>query len=80
MQNSVNVDKIYLGANDPSVSFDTNHARFVISQLHTARQQINTTQAGQDAGAKKQQFPLNPDQGKAIYDGVPVLLAGQQCN
>jgi hypothetical protein len=55
-----------MGANNPSVSFDNNHARFVFSQLHTAREQINTVEAGKDAG-EKQTFPLNPDHGKAIW-------------
>ena len=40
---SGSLDEVYLGANNPSVSFDNSHARFTVSQLHTAREQINTT-------------------------------------
>ena len=38
---SGSLDEVYLGANNPSVSFDNSHAHFTVSQLHTAREQIN---------------------------------------
>eukprot|EP01046_Picozoa_sp_COSAG06_P029477 COSAG06_NODE_2734_length_6368_cov_44.250439_9_plen_133_part_00 len=50
---SGSLDEVYLGANNPSVSFDNSHARFTVSQLHTAREQINTASAGTDAGEKQ---------------------------
>ena len=64
------LDRVYLGAKDPDISFDTAQSRFVISQLHTARQQINTVEAGKPANLQDT-FPLNPDQGKAIYQINP---------
>lgn len=64
------LDRVYLGANDPDISFDTAQSRFVISQLHTARQQINTVDAGKPS-TPQISYPLNPDQGKDIYQINP---------
>ena len=64
------LDRVYLGANDADISFDTAQSRFVISQLHTARQQINTAEAGKPSSATDS-YPLNPDQGKDIYQINP---------
>ena len=65
------LDRVYLGANDPDVSFDTTQSRFVISQLHTARKQINTAEAGKPS-TQTDSYPLNPDQGKDIYQINPA--------
>jgi len=60
---SGSLDEVYLGANNPSVSFDNSHARFTVSQLHTAHEQINTASAGEDAGEKSSQVVCICSQG-----------------
>ena len=68
-QGGTTVSSIYLGAINPSVVFDTTQSRFVVSQLHTSRQQINTAKAGSDP--KKIVYPINPDAGKDVFQINP---------
>ena len=63
------MQEVYLGALNPSITFDSDHSRFSISQLHTARKQTNTQKAGGDPSGHT--HPLNPDEGKAIYQINP---------
>lgn len=69
------IQSIYAGAIDPSVSYDTDASRFTISQLHTGRKEINTESAGQPAGkdaTKNPEQPLNPNAGTDIYQINPI--------
>lgn len=78
--NDGSMQQIYLGALDPLITFDSDHSRFSISQLHTARKDINTKDAGGDP--TKHSHPLNPAAGNSIYqinpkyqnDGVNVAF------
>ena len=69
------VDQVYLGAINPSVSFDTSQSRFFISGLHTPRKQRNTQYAGStSAGADA----INPDEGKDVYQINPIYEKGHK--
>eukprot|EP01046_Picozoa_sp_COSAG06_P000237 COSAG06_NODE_6_length_38168_cov_131.592398_36_plen_450_part_00 len=67
--NVTEIQSIYVGAINPSVSFDTDESRFTLTDLHTPRKQVNTINPG-NSSAKDS--PLNPDEGKPIYQINPL--------
>jgi hypothetical protein len=63
------VERVYLGAVNPLISFDTSQSRFFLSGLHTPRKIRNDPQAGSHSTN-----PLNPDAGNDIYQVNPTYF------
>ncbi len=61
------IRKMYLGANDPLVAYDTNSQKFNIQQLHTCEYIGNQDWAGGGKVGGTDAYPANPDANEKVY-------------
>ena len=78
--------KIYLGADEPTMGFNTDTQRFELSDLHTSEREGNVGEAGsleytETGGAKAviPAIPVNPNSGQKCYKINKRLLSNNYC-